>query len=67
MQNRRRKAGWLPPSLAARADQTLHALATLRQRLRITALSVEHVKFDTQKLQNAEIYGIQYQQGGLLD
>ena len=62
-QNHRCKAGWLSPSLEARVDQTFHALAKLRQRLRITALSVEHVKFDTQKLQDAEISGVQYQQG----
>lgn len=65
-QNRRRKTGWLPPSLAARVNQTEHALATLRKRVPITALSIEHVKFDTQKMQNAEITGVQYQQGTLL-
>ncbi len=58
-QNRKRKEGWLPPSLEARIDQTLHALATIR----ITDLSVEHVRFDTQKL---EIFGVEYQQGTLL-
>ena len=65
-QNRKRKDGWLPPSLEARVDQTLHALAKLRKLAPITDLSVEHVKFDTQKLQNAEISGVEYQQGTLL-
>jgi hypothetical protein len=32
----------------------------------ITALSVEHVAFDTQKMQNPEISGVEYQQGTLL-
>ena len=65
-QNRQRKGGGLPPSLEARVDQTLHALAKIRKLAPITDLSVEHVKFDTQKLQNPEISGVEYQQGTLL-
>ena len=65
-QNRHRKAGWLPPSLEARVAQTLHALAKLRKLAPITDLSVEHVRFDTQKLENPEISGVEYQQGTLL-
>ncbi len=65
-QNRKRKGGWLPPSLEARVDQTLHALAKIRKLAPMTDLSVEHVKFDTQKLQNPEITGVEYQQGTLL-
>ncbi len=64
--NRRRKADWLPPSLEARVDQTLPAVAKIRTRAPITALSVEHVRFDTQKLENPEIAGVEYQQGTLL-
>ncbi len=41
-------------------------LAKLRELAPITAISVEHVKFDTQKMQNPEISGIEYQQGTLL-
>ena len=65
-QNRRRPPGWLPPSLEARVDQTLHAVAKIRTRAPITALSVEHVRFDTQKMQDPEIRGVEYQQGTLL-
>lgn len=65
-QNRRRKVGWLPPSLEARVNQTLHALAKFRHLAPIVALSVEHVKFDTQKLENPEIAGVEYQQGTLV-
>lgn len=63
--NRRRPEGWLPPSLRARVEQTLRAVDKLRKFLPITAISVEHIKFDTQKLQNPEISGIEYQQGTL--
>ena len=65
-QNRKRKMGWLPPSLEARVNQTLHALAKIRRLAPITDLSIEHVKFDTQKMQNPEISSVEYQQGTLL-
>ncbi len=65
-QNRKRPAGWLPPSLTARVDQTLHAVKKMTRGAPITALSVEHVRFDTQKMQNPEIRGVEYQQGTLL-
>lgn len=63
--NRRKPEGWLPPSLQARVNQTLSAVAKLRKSLPITAISTEHVKFDTQLMQNAEISGVEYQQGEL--
>lgn len=65
-QNRKRRDGWLPPSLEARVDQALHANDKFRDNLPVTALGVEHVKFDTQKMQNSEITGVEYQQGILL-
>lgn len=63
--NRKRKEGWLPPSLEARVNQTMNAVAKLIRFIPITAVSVEHVKFDTQLMQNAEISGVEYQQGEL--
>lgn len=63
--NRRHKDGWLPPSLEARVNQTMNAVTKLRKLLSITAISTEHVKFDTQFLQNPEIMGVEYQQGEL--
>ena len=57
-QNRKRKEGWLPPSVEARVNQTLHAVHKVRTLAPITAISVEHVKFDTQKMQNSEISGV---------
>jgi hypothetical protein len=56
---------WLPPSLDARVNQTLNVLAKLRKLLPITSVSSEHVKFDTQLLQNPDIQGVEYQQGTL--
>jgi len=63
--NRRRKEGWLPPSLEARVNQILSATRKLCRNLPITAVSTEHVKFDTQLLQNSSISGVEYQQGEL--
>lgn len=64
--NRKRNKGWLPPSLEARVNQTLNMVAKMRQLAPITAISVEHVKFDTQKLENPEVSEVEYQQGVLL-
>jgi 5-methylcytosine-specific restriction endonuclease McrA len=63
--NRRRKAGWLPPSLQSRVDNSCTWVKRLHRFSPITALSMELVRFDTQKLQNPEISGIEYQQGTL--
>lgn len=64
--NRRRTDGWLPPSLESKVNQTMSAVGKLRKFLPITTISTEHVKFDTQLMQNPEIRGIEYQQGELL-
>ncbi|WP_026486462.1 RNA-guided endonuclease IscB [Caldanaerobius polysaccharolyticus] len=63
--NRRREEGWLPPSLEARVEETVRAAEKLMKWLPITSISTEHVKFDTQLMQNPEISGIEYQQGEL--
>ena len=64
--NRTRAKDWLPPSLEARVNQTLNAAAKLRNLLPIAAISTEHVKFDTQLMENPEISGVEYQQGELM-
>src|SRR5579859_7566355 len=64
--NRRRPAGWLPPSLASRAANVLTWITRLRNVAPLAAISLELVKFDTQRLQNAEISGVEYQQGTLV-
>ena len=63
--NRRRKDGWLPPSLQHRVLTTATWINRLTRLCPITAFSVELVKFDTQLMQDAEISGIAYQQGEL--
>jgi 5-methylcytosine-specific restriction endonuclease McrA len=63
--NRRRRAGWLPPSLESRIANVLTWVDRLRRYCPVGALSLELVKFDTQLMQNAEISDVEYQQGTL--
>lgn len=63
--NRKKADGWLPPSLTARVTQTLQAVEKLRNRLPISSVSVEHVKFDVHRMDKADIHGAEYQQGTL--
>jgi len=63
--NRRRPAGWLPPSLQSKAEATVKAVCFIALFLPMGAVTVEFGSFDIQKLQNPEISGIEYQQGEL--
>ncbi|MBI2569993.1 MAG: HNH endonuclease [Candidatus Schekmanbacteria bacterium] len=63
--NRRRREGWLPPSLRCRLDNVLAWVGRYRKLCPISAVSVETVRFDTQAMQNPEIAGVEYQQGEL--
>ncbi|GHO74054.1 hypothetical protein KSD_18250 [Ktedonobacter sp. SOSP1-85] len=64
-QNRKRKEGWLPPSLESRLANILTWVARLCRYAPIAALSQELVKFDMQLMDNPDITGIEYQQGTL--
>lgn len=63
--NRTRPKGWLPPSLMHRVQTTMSWVNRLRRWVPVDGLAVERVKFDTQKMQNLEISGPEYQQGTL--
>lgn len=63
--NRRRPEGWFPPSLESRIANTVTWVKRLIRWCPVSAISVELAKFDTQKLQNPEISGVEYQQGTL--
>jgi 5-methylcytosine-specific restriction endonuclease McrA len=63
--NRRRRAGWLPPSLKSRVANVLTWVSRLRRLSPVAALSTEVVRFDLQLLENPEISGVEYQQGTL--
>ena len=63
--NRSKPKGWLPPSLQHRVDTTLSWVNRLRKLAPVSGIAQELVKFDTQRMQNPEISGVEYQQGEL--
>lgn len=64
--NRKRGEKWLPPSLMSRVHNILTWVKRLRKVCNVTDISMELVRFDTQKMRNPEISGVEYQQGTLL-
>lgn len=63
--NRKRKAGWIAPSLESRVANILTWVKRLMGVCPIEALSVELVKFDFQQMENPAISAVEYQQGTL--
>jgi len=63
--NRKRKEGWLPPSIERRYQTHLTLINRLKKILPINKVTVEVAKFDIQKIENPDIEGTQYQQGDL--
>lgn len=63
--NRAKPKGWLAPSLKSRIDNIWTWVVRLAWRCPITSISQELVRFDIQLMENAEISGVEYQQGTL--
>ena len=63
--NRKRDKGWLAPSLEHRVLTTMTWVNKLIKLCPINSIATELVRFDTQKMQNPEISGTEYQQGTL--
>jgi 5-methylcytosine-specific restriction endonuclease McrA len=63
--NRRRREGWLPPSLESRISNVLTWVVRLRRYAPLDAVSQEVVKFDTQLMEHPELSGVEYQRGEL--
>lgn len=63
--NRKRPQGWLAPSLMHRVLTTETWVKRLCKFARIGEIRQELVRFDTQKMDNPEISGVEYQQGTL--
>ena len=56
--NRRRPAGWVPPSLRSKAEATVKAVQFVARVLPVSQVNVEVGSFDTQKLQHPDISGL---------
>jgi len=63
--NRKRSEGLLPPSWQHRVDTTLTWVKRIARFCSVVGIAQELVRFDTQKMQNAEISGVEYKQGEL--
>jgi hypothetical protein len=61
--NRRRKEGWLAPSIKHKLDTHFKIIEKLKSILPITKIVIEVAKFDTHKLKNPDVDGVGYQQG----
>ena len=63
--NRKKKDGWLAPSIKHKLETHLRLVKKIKDLLPISKIIVEIASFDTQKMMNPEISGIEYQQGEL--
>src|SRR4029077_12717535 len=63
--NRRRREGWLPPSLVSRIGTVLTWARRYQRLAPLCRIEIERVRFDTQLLQDPAITGLTYQQGTL--
>lgn len=61
--NRRRKEGWLPPSIERRYQTHLSLIKKIKSILPISDIVIETANFDIQKIENPNIQGKEYQQG----
>ncbi len=63
--NRSKKDEWLPPSLEHKLQSHIQLVKQIKKILPVTRTVIEVATFDTQKMQNPEIKGTEYQQGKL--
>ena len=61
--NRRKKEGWIAPSIKNKIDTHLNVIENIYKILPITKLIVETASFDIQKIKNPRISGEEYQKG----
>jgi len=65
--NRRRKEGWLAPSVEQKVQSHLNVIAKVNDILPISKTVIEVAQFDTQLLKNPDIQGAEYQKGPQAD
>lgn len=61
--NRKRKDGWLAPSVKQKVESHLKVIRLVRKLLPITKTTIEVAQFDAQKIKRPDIKGEEYQQG----
>jgi N6-L-threonylcarbamoyladenine synthase len=65
--NRRRRDGWLAPSVKQKVDSHITMIAKVHKILPISNIVVEVASFDIQKIKDPTISGTDYQHGEQLD
>ena len=58
-----KKKGWFAPTVQQKCQMHVNAVRKIFKLLPISAINVEVCRFDTQKLQNPDIEGVEYQNG----
>ena len=61
--NRKRKDGWLAPSVQNRVDAHLKVIRNVHRILPIAKTTIEVAQFDVQLIKNPQINGVDYQRG----
>lgn len=61
--NRKKKDGWIAPSVKQKVESHLKVIRLVRKLLPITKTTIEVAQFDAQKIKNPDIKGEEYQQG----
>lgn len=61
--NRKRKDGWLAPSIEQKVESHLKVIRLFHKLFPITKTTIEVAQFDAQKIKNPDIKGDEYQQG----
>ena len=61
--NRRYNEKWLAPSIKYKVERHLQVIRFVHSFLPITKTTIEVAQFDTQKIKNNQIQGVEYQQG----
>ena len=62
-----KKEGWLAPSIEQKINSHIQLVNKLKKILPISKIILEIGNFDTQKIENPDIHGIEDQQGSQLD
>src|SRR2546423_4000842 len=61
--NRKKRSGWLAPSVQHKVEAHLKTIRVVHEILPVSRTTIEVAQFDLQKIRNPEIEGKDYQQG----
>lgn len=67
LNNRKKKDGWIAPSVEQKVKSHLKVIRLVRDLLPIAKTTIEVAQFDAQKIKNPDIKGEEYQQGEQMD